>query len=194
MQMRSIRISHDASTTAHHSSPTTASSEPIRPQRTTMVRLWNIASVSLYLRRLAHLATHHRKIYGLVYWAIVVLLIVSLAGCSEFVMLSGKADPNIISMSQPMGGDVLEDLDKSGRLSVDEPEMASDLEQMSRKLIHEGQMTIKVRDVVSGRDELESMVDQAGGFVSNVQYNAYAYNRSIEITVRVPTDGFGDFL
>ena len=63
-----------------------------------------------------------------------------------------------------------------------------------RKLIREGNMKIKVKDVETTRIRLEKMVEAAGGFVGNVNFQRYTSTRQIDLTLRLPAEGFTSFL
>ena len=63
-----------------------------------------------------------------------------------------------------------------------------------RKLIREGLVELKVKDNETARIKLEEMVKAAGGFVSNVSYNRYATSSQLEMTLRLPAEGFNSFV
>jgi len=63
-----------------------------------------------------------------------------------------------------------------------------------RKLIREGQMRMKVKDVEQARGELEAIVGKAGGFVANINYDRYSSSRRMTVTLRLPAEGFSDLV
>ena len=63
-----------------------------------------------------------------------------------------------------------------------------------RKLIRDGQMRMKVKDVEQARGELEAIVGQAGGFVANINYDRHTSSRRMTVTLRLPAEGFHELV
>jgi len=75
-----------------------------------------------------------------------------------------------------------------------EAEPAPNPALLGRKLIRDGEATLKVKDVDVARAELEARVQRAGGFVAGVQHQRYAGADRLDLTLRLPTDGFSGFV
>jgi hypothetical protein len=63
-----------------------------------------------------------------------------------------------------------------------------------RKLIREGNVALRVHELEQARAKLESMVNAAGGFIADVKFNRYADSSRMELTLRLPADGFTNFV
>ena len=75
-----------------------------------------------------------------------------------------------------------------------QPPVGENLVLRGRKLIREGAVKLKVKDVEQTRAALEKMVQQAGGFVSNVEFQGHSGSRTMNVTLRLPAQGFLAFL
>ncbi len=71
-----------------------------------------------------------------------------------------------------------------------QPIVSENLALRGRKLIREGDLRVKVKDVEETRLKLEQIVKEAGGFIANVEFQGSSGNRRLELTLRVPAEGF----
>lgn len=72
--------------------------------------------------------------------------------------------------------------------------VAENVALKGRKLIRDGHMRVKVKDVDAARASLERMAESAGGFVSNVNAQSYSSTKNTDVTMRIPASGFLSFV
>ena len=65
---------------------------------------------------------------------------------------------------------------------------------IGRKLIREGELLLEVQSIEKSRQDLEKIVQNAGGFISNTDFIRQPYRHEIKLQVRIPTKGFSDFV
>ncbi len=75
-----------------------------------------------------------------------------------------------------------------------EGQLAENVALKGRKLIRDGHLRVKVKDVESARAGLEKMAEAAGGFVSNVNAQSYTSTKNTDVTLRIPASGFLSFV
>ncbi|MDP8224096.1 MAG: DUF4349 domain-containing protein [Candidatus Lernaella stagnicola] len=127
------------------------------------------------------------------YFAVVaVLALAFFAGC-----LADAPD----QWAAPAAAPVSEHSKDDDKARGEPPEEAADPEQMghraalvNRKLIRTGEVTVRVKSVDDARRDLEARVTAAGGYVADVLHQRAGGNRQLNITLRLPAEGFGDFL
>lgn len=72
--------------------------------------------------------------------------------------------------------------------------VAENVALKGRKLIRDGHVRVKVKDVEAARTSLEQMAEAAGGFVSNVNAQSYTSTKNTDVTLRIPASGFLSFV
>jgi hypothetical protein len=95
------------------------------------------------------------------------------------------------------------DKDRAGMTEAEKPtdQTAADgqvpppnLAVRGRKLIREGRVELQVKELEPARAKLEAMVKSAGGFVADVRFNRYTGSSQMELTLRLPAEGFESFV
>lgn len=119
--------------------------------------------------------------------------------CQKFdVAGAPPAEPMLAEMA-PVGAaegkpaDVLVK-DATGEGMGGEGQVAENVALQGRKLIRDGHMRVKVKDVDAARASLEQMAAAAGGFVSNVNAQSYTSAKNTDVTMRIPASGFLPFV
>ncbi|HPM78870.1 MAG TPA: DUF4349 domain-containing protein [bacterium] len=64
----------------------------------------------------------------------------------------------------------------------------------NRKLIRNGEVQVRVKDIVATRTQLEEMVKKAGGFIADVRFNRLTELHYLEMTLRLPAGDFDGFV
>lgn len=100
---------------------------------------------------------------------------------------SGKMESSKATFAEDQKPNVV---DKSGSSEKFELNQA----QKGRKMIREGAMNFDVTDIEDARKSIEQSVAKAGGFVSTVNFNNYTHNKSLEMTLRLPSEGYMPFI
>jgi VIT1/CCC1 family predicted Fe2+/Mn2+ transporter len=77
---------------------------------------------------------------------------------------------------------------------ANKPPVQENMALRGRKLIREGTVKLKVKDVEETRARLEKMVQAVGGFIANVEFQGYSGSRTLNLTLRLPAEGFLSFL
>jgi hypothetical protein len=65
---------------------------------------------------------------------------------------------------------------------------------ISRKIIRDGNMEIRVDDLEQGKTRIDTLVKKFRGYYSNESYNNADYARGYSLGIRIPSDSFDDFI
>ncbi len=61
---------------------------------------------------------------------------------------------------------------------------------IQKKIIRDGQMTIKVKDLFSARKNVDSLAKALGGYIGNESFNSYDQESNYNLVIRVPAANF----
>ena len=61
---------------------------------------------------------------------------------------------------------------------------------MHKKIIRDGSLTLKVKDIIAVRKQVDSIVFKMGGYVGSESFNSYEQESSYNIIIRVPAAQF----
>jgi hypothetical protein len=61
---------------------------------------------------------------------------------------------------------------------------------MQKKIIRDGQMTIKVKNLESARRKVDSLTKALGGYIGNESFNSYEQESNYNLIIRVPAANF----
>jgi len=64
----------------------------------------------------------------------------------------------------------------------------------NRKLIRNGEVQVRVKDIDAARSQLEEMVKKASGFMADVRFNRLSAQHYLEMTLRLPAGDFDGFV
>ena len=129
--------------------------------------------------------------------ALCVFVCLALFACND-MNLNAPAEPKAASVAQTgaMKNDFKAEAEKS---EEDEPAVAMDQRVdlpalRGRKMIREGHVSMRVKDLDESRGALTDLVTNSGGFISNVYFNRTGTNHRMELTFRIPSEGFLEFV
>ncbi len=141
--------------------------------------------------------------------ALLAVLFVVLIGCQQGSKFERMAPtPQEISVNRPAGattptlaatqqagfaGDQLAAKEEANKDAAGQlPPL--DAATRGRKLIRNGEVGLRVRDLEASRAKLEEMTRAAGGFVADVRFDRGDLSSEIQMTLRLPAEGFAPFI
>jgi Domain of unknown function (DUF4349) len=123
-------------------------------------------------------------------WVLAIFVLATLISCSDFSATDTTTTPR--SEEAKPSAD-LNQREKDIR-PAEAAEPAQRLALRDRKLIHEGEVSLQVKDLDAARTELEARVAAAGGFVANVDHERFDGGLNLSLVLRLPTATFGNFV
>ena len=120
--------------------------------------------------------------------SIAFLCICMIIGCAKYEEAPAAIIDNSESTkSAPMKKDKKSESGESSGLAEDVQVNAA---QKGRKLIREGRLNYNVDNIEATRAKIEKTLNEAGGFISNVNFKNYTHSKSLEMTLRIPSEGY----
>lgn len=125
-------------------------------------------------------------------WSILLLVV--------FAMACGKsADMGVVSQdsAKPTAMRTATEFEAEETRAADDGEAGGQNETpaiTNRKLIRNGEVQLRVKDLVAARTQLEEMVKKAGGFIADVRFNRLSAQHYLEMTLRLPAGDFDGFV
>ena len=74
------------------------------------------------------------------------------------------------------------------------PEAVLAVTGISRKIIRDGSMEIRVNDLQKGKGAVDTLVKNYKGYYSNESFNNMDFSRGYNLTIRIPSDRFDEFI
>jgi len=66
--------------------------------------------------------------------------------------------------------------------------------EISRKIIRDGSMEIRVNELQNGKSAIDTLVKKYKGYYSNETFNNMDYSRGFNLTIRIPSSRFDEFI
>ncbi len=81
-------------------------------------------------------------------------------------------------------------MDRTEPTEPDKVETSAIQPGIQKKIIRDGQMTVKVKDLLTARRQVDSLTKTLGGYIGNENFNSYDQQASYNLVIRVPALNF----